>query len=822
MHKKLFSLFLILFAFLHVFYLHADLSKARDESWKLMLEKAEKMKYENPAEAVKYIKAALEDAGRSQSKDDLLDIKILLGNAYLRISQFKTAEKVYLDALKEAEKYGKYSQQNRLYNNLGLVNKYLGKYESALEYYQKSVEVSKQLRDEVAEGESLQNIGTMYYELDKIDLAERYFIQALGLFERHKNKTGMSGIYTNLGILSHDSGDLVTAKKYYESSLSIDEELNNFDGVATNYNNLAAIYRSEKNYEQAFNYYTMALAIAMKSEDIESVAMFKKNISALLMIKGQYEDDEKYLNEAESMLNEALESITEIDLQYEKLELYSALSNLYDVKAEHYQLHKNYLKKLQSLENAIIYRDKYIQLSDSLFTNESEQSINELEVKYETAKKQRELEHEIKSSRIRTIFFFIIAFLILLLLFLTYSRYRLKSIHNNDLLEKNKLITRQKEELTFKNEEISISNDILKDKHNLLTRILQNVPNPLFYTNSDHRIIGYNNKLLELLEVSTGDAGEMKTEDIFSMLGLKFSVDCDRIERSYSVEYVNSKRALQYFMVHVSCYEDHNSEYAGDIVLLQNITDIRNTEIALKSSEKNLIELNAAKDRLFSIIAHDLKNPLGVLLLSAEMVEKHYDKFDKEKITSMVGQIHRGIRHVLNLLQNLLQWAKTQTGSIKFRAEAVSITDLFKDLVPLVLIQSEKKGIDFSIALPEEIQVYVDCNMMKTVFLNMMTNAVKFTEKGGQVSINYKQEDDFHVISISDTGIGMTNEQVSKLYRIDENVVRAGTENEQGSGLGFLLSKELVSIHRGCIEVISEPGSGTKVNIRIPKQNNEV
>ncbi len=802
--------------------LHADNDKTREESWKQMLEKAENIKNENPSDAVKYIKAALDDARRTRDNEDVLDIKILLGNAYLRLSQFRRSEQIYLDALGDADKLNNLRQKNRIFNNLGLANKYLGNYESALEYYQKSVKIAQQLEDEIAEGESLQNIGTMYYELSKIELAKRYFNQALIFFENHNYKMGMSGVYTNLGIFAHDSGDLNTAKKYYEKSLEIDKALDNIEGVAANYNNLAAIYRTEQDHEQAFHYYTMALAIAMKLNDIESVAMFKKNISALLLIKGQNEDDERYLNKAESMLYDALKVMNEIDLQYEILELYSAMSNLYDVKSEHYHLHKENKKRMKSLEKAVTFRDKYIRLSDSLFTRDSERSINELEVQYETAKKEQELEHERRSIRIRTIFFFVIAFLILLLLFLTYSRYRIKSLLSQDLLEKNALITDQKEELTFKNEEITLSNDILKDKHTLLTRILQNVANPLFYTNSEHRIIGSNSRLNELLGISSGDAGDMTTSDILSMLGYEYAAGCDKDDRIFSGEYVSKNHGVQYFLIHLSCYEDHKSEYAGDIVLLQNITEIRNTEIALKASEKNLIELNAAKDRLFSIIAHDLKNPLGVLLLSAEMVEKHYDRFDKEKITNMVGQIHKGIRHVLNLLQNLLQWAKTQTGSFKFNPELIGIADIFKEIAPLILIQTERKGIDLSIALPDDIQIMVDGNMMKTVFLNMMTNAVKFTRQGGKISVDYVCEEGIHKISVSDTGIGMTSEQVEKLYRIDDNVVRTGTDNEQGSGLGFMLSKELVSIHNGSIDVDSEPDKGTSVVIKIPVTNKEV
>ena len=820
MHNKIIWL---LFIFIFLFsYIQAEDNSTKMESWEQMLEKAETVKYEDPGSAVKYINAALDDAKRTQSEKEILNINILLGNAYLRLSRFKKAEQIYLDASKDAEKLHDLNQLNRIYNNLGLVNKYLGNYEKALEYYQKSVKMERELDNEVGVGESLQNIGTMYYDLNKIDLAKKYFIQAQDIFEKHSHKTGLSGTYTNLGIFAHDSGDLETAKKYYEKSLKIDQELNNSEGIAANYNNLAAIYRAEKNYDQASHYYTMALALALKAEDIESVALFKKNIAALLLIKGQEKDDEGCINEAEMLLFEALKVMKDIDFQYEILELYSALGNLYDVKTEHYDLHNQNAKKMVALENAVKFRDKYIQLSDTLFTQESERSIDELEIKYEIDKKQRELEHEKKSNRIKTIFFFVIAFLTLLLFFLTYSRYQMKNSLNRDLMEKNRLITKQKEELTHKNEEITKNNDILEDKHNLLTRIIQNVPNPLFFTDSNHEIIGSNSKLTDLFDVTPNEMNEMTTIDVFSRFGQEYVKDCNRTVKTHSVEYIDTKHGKQYFMIYLSCYEDHNSEYAGDIVLLQNITEIRNTEIALKASEKNLIELNAAKDRLFSIIAHDLKNPLGVLLLSAEMVEKHYEKFDQEKITSMVGQIHKGIKHVLNLLQNLLHWAKTQTGSFKFQPHEVALVEVFREIIPLVLIQTEKKNIDLHLVLPEDATVFVDINMMKTVFLNMVTNAVKFTKTGGQVSVEYYEKDEHHVISIIDTGIGMTRDQINKLHRIDENFVRAGTDNEQGSGLGFLLSKELVSIHQGSIEVKSEPEKGTTVSVKLPLSKKEV
>jgi two-component system, sensor histidine kinase and response regulator len=247
---------------------------------------------------------------------------------------------------------------------------------------------------------------------------------------------------------------------------------------------------------------------------------------------------------------------------------------------------------------------------------------------------------------------------------------------------------------------------------------------------------------------------------------------------------------------------------------LQEIND--NLEKLVEERTSDLAKANATKDKFFSIIAHDLKNSFNGLLGYSNILLSEFDSFeDKDKI-SMISAIKQVSESTYKLLQNLLDWARVQTGVISFVPEEILLNGLLQDEFIMQRRLAEQKGIRMDFKANEELRVIADQNMISTVVRNLLSNAVKYTKSGGAVTLSLSKEIDMVLISVKDTGIGMTKENVDKLFKVNENFKTYGTNNEEGTGLGLILCKEFIEKNNGQIEVKSEVNVGTETFFRLP------
>lgn len=248
-----------------------------------------------------------------------------------------------------------------------------------------------------------------------------------------------------------------------------------------------------------------------------------------------------------------------------------------------------------------------------------------------------------------------------------------------------------------------------------------------------------------------------------------------------------------------------------------DITEQRKAEEALKNNEIYLRELVATKDKFFSIIAHDLKSPFNSILgLSNLLVEQIQEK-NFDGIEEYARIIQKSSTTVFDLLMNLLDWARSQTGRMEFSREYVELGALINEVIELLNESAHQKSITIIKELPRNLLMFADKAMINTILRNLISNAIKFTYPGGQIIISAEKMLDELKISISDNGIGMKKEAIGKLFRIDENNIRMGTQNERGTGLGLILCKEFIEKHQGKIWVESELGKGSKFSFTMPK-----
>ncbi len=237
--------------------------------------------------------------------------------------------------------------------------------------------------------------------------------------------------------------------------------------------------------------------------------------------------------------------------------------------------------------------------------------------------------------------------------------------------------------------------------------------------------------------------------------------------------------------------------------------EIQNQANELEVKNKNLHELNAQKDKFFSIIAHDLKSPFNGIMGFSELLLNQISEKDYEGIDEYAKIIGQSSRRAMDLLTNLLDWSRAQTGRMEFNPENLDLADLIEEHKMLFDAIAGQKGITIKKVLPHEISVFADRQMISTVLRNLISNAIKFTKEGGEVKISTEKRTNEILIFVSDNGIGISPERLEKLFRIDESDSTSGTNNEKGTGLGLILCKEFVENHGGKIWAESEEGKGS-------------
>lgn len=237
----------------------------------------------------------------------------------------------------------------------------------------------------------------------------------------------------------------------------------------------------------------------------------------------------------------------------------------------------------------------------------------------------------------------------------------------------------------------------------------------------------------------------------------------------------------------------------------------------LTSKNNELEELNKTKDKFFSIIAHDLKNPFHAILGFSEILETNFHKLTDEKKIKYINLLSSTSKKTYNLLENLLQWARTQSNNIEFKPARVSINALLKQNLLLFLETYRRKKITVEEEIRSNCFAYADENMISTVLRNLLSNAIKFTPDEGKIFVRCKIENNFIIVEIEDTGIGMDQEIIVNLFRIDKNLSQLGTSGEKGTGLGLIICKDFIEKNGGKIWVTSEKDKGSLFAFTIPQ-----
>lgn len=256
------------------------------------------------------------------------------------------------------------------------------------------------------------------------------------------------------------------------------------------------------------------------------------------------------------------------------------------------------------------------------------------------------------------------------------------------------------------------------------------------------------------------------------------------------------------------------------VVIYSRYRTEKKAERQLKESEQKLRAMNISKDKLFSIIAHDLGSPLNSILLSSGFLEKKYQTLEEEEMKELLHQIYENTDHMAKLLDNLLKWAASQLGKLEVELETLDLSQLTEDTIELMMSTAREKDIHLVSHINQNTLAHADKRMVETILRNLVSNAVKYSNNGGEVHIFSKSDRSFLEITVSDCGVGIPTEKLDSLFDLGVHNSTRGTAGEKGMGLGLVLCKEFVEKNRGTIRVENntnnETSTGTRVTFTLP------
>ena len=238
--------------------------------------------------------------------------------------------------------------------------------------------------------------------------------------------------------------------------------------------------------------------------------------------------------------------------------------------------------------------------------------------------------------------------------------------------------------------------------------------------------------------------------------------------------------------------------------------------LVIKTQNQELVELNAAKDKFFSIIAHDLKSPFNSIMGLSEILVEQIQEKDYAGIEKYAGIIHKSSHRAVDLLMSLMQWSLSQTGRMEFNPETIELVGFINEIITMSEEIARQKSIVIKKDFPSNAAVVADQDMINTVLRNLLSNAIKFTKPGGEILVSINQKPNGMTVSVKDSGIGISADRIDKLFQIDESYSTPGTNNERGTGLGLILCKEFIEKHGGRIWVESQEGNGSVVSFSLP------
>lgn len=627
-----------------------------------------------------------------------------LGNAYIEVMEPNLAIENYKISKGYREKLNDKVGIANSIHNMSLAYMDLNMFSEALSLLKEGVSLCQEENDLTTEAFLLMSIANVYRKLNDSNNALENVIKATNIYLHLNNTQGLARTYTIMGHLHRDLKNFSLGLEYYKRAYSLFLQIDNEKMLASAVNNLGIMYDELKDYPKALEYFSHFLDFAIKNNDKEAISSAYNNIG---FVKAKM----KNYNEALESYFKSIEISKEIGNISSEMNTYNNIAWIYFnsnriKEAEKYAtLALSFIPEVQNLsyesetyeimgkirysqgiyQEACKYTSKFMELKDSLFNVNKNEKFAEMQVRFETAQKEKEIE------------------------------------------------------LLKKNEEIQ-SLTILRQRNLIFLWIA-----------------------------------------IFILL----------------------------VAVIGTIYYNLLSKKKVNALLSEKNEELKEANVKLLKSEENLKELNTAKDKFFSIIAHDLKNPFNTLLGISELLSANVHSYTKEEIQERSQIIHDSTLSLYKLLDNLLNWSRSQLDSIVYQPELFPLLPEVNQEIKLIETFSDRKNVKISVRIADHIMVFADKHVIGIVLRNLINNAVKFSHIDGKVMVSADEKGDMVEVAVTDNGVGMDREELDKLFKLDQSFTTKGTANETGTGLGLILCKEFIEKNGGKIWVSSTKEKGS-------------
>ena len=371
------------------------------------------------------------------------------------------------------------------------------------------------------------------------------------------------------------------------------------------------------------------------------------------------------------------------------------------------------------------------------------------------------------------------------------------------------------------------SEELLRKSEERYRTLVVNVGEGIVYVNPDETF-EYANPVAEaIFGVNKGELVSRNIKEFISDEQYKtvreYTQERKKGQRSsYEIDITRYDGEKRNILISAVPQFDDNGKFVGAYCIFRDITSRKQDELIIQQQNQELKKYNTTKDKFFSIIAHDLKSPFNGLLGLTELLVENLRTYDIDKTQEIVESLHSSTQQTYKLLENLLDWARNQQNRINFNPIKTDIGSIADETVNLLKPIADAKNISFTLKIKKPCYTLSDTYMINAIFRNLLSNAIKFTHSGGRVKIEAKTQDSMVLISVNDNGVGMTPENIAKLFRIDTNTSQPGTSGERGTGLGLLLCNDFVEKHEGKIWVESEIGKGSTFYFMLKEYNDKV
>ncbi len=740
----------------------------------------------------------------NENDDDTLitDSELFLSEVYRLKNDNENAEKFLLSSIARSKEIDATKRLTKSYLSLGDFYETTGRYDNAISIYNEALEISRYSNDLEAEADILNSIGVAYKYKGEYPEALKWLYSSLRLSETHNDLRGQASALGNIANVNESLKKYKEAIEIYSRILNIFSDLGDDKMYANTLMNMGVIYFYQERYDEALEKFKESLAIAER-KDFQLIASFNlNNIACTYEVLNDYEETLNYFDKALDLARKmennwgianTLNNLaaTNIELKrlekskeyvIEALEIGNSIGSK-DLVVESYRILSNVYMEKEDYKSALINFKLYKELNDSLFNEKNFEQIAEMNAKYETEVKEREIQALlIKKQQQIIVFISIILSLIFIIALFNYFQYMYK-----------------------------------KKAAKLLKTIIDSLTHPFcVFTVPDMKLElantaaeGKNSPYLHIVN----DPEQIKRNPDFPYTFNE--VRNNKKQHSFEKLYKINEKEI-YYEFHGFPIFDPKDEVVKIIEYAVDITEEKKAIDKIKSAFEREKEINDLKSQFISSTSHEFRTPLATLNSSVELIQ-HYDRTKSEnKKLYHISRIKEIVKYMTKMLDDILTINKADVNKLEFQPSTIDLRDFCTEIIEDIAVQASSQHYIYHQIEGNFKDVIMDTKLLRNILTNLLSNAIKYSPTGGQIFFKTVVEENEVIFTVKDEGIGIPKKELKNLFQHFFRASNVGTIS--GTGLGLAIVKKAVTTHGGTISFDSSVGKGTNFTVRIPLQ----